>query len=71
MICMQGRQKALQDTVPYHLNNPKKHRNWRHFTMIYEACRMQGWDAKLYIESQFKRSEEQNKNGIPWSDVLR
>lgn len=59
------RRKGTTGYSSLYLKDPKKHRNWRHFTMIYEACRMQEWDAKLYIESQFKRFGEQDKMVYP------
>jgi hypothetical protein len=47
------------------LTNPKKHRNWKHFELVYEACRMQEWDTKLYIEAQFQRSKELDRMLYP------
>ena len=31
------------------------HPNWSHFECIWELCRIQEWDWKMYIEVQFKR----------------
>jgi hypothetical protein len=52
--------RELKNTSGYNSlspKDPKGHRNWKHFSMIYEACKMKDWDAKLYIEAQFKRYE--------------
>ena len=34
--------------------DPEESKNWHHFEAVYEICRVQGWDPKLYIESQFE-----------------
>lgn len=60
--------RQRKGTTGYHsltYKDPKKHRNWRHYTMIYEACKMQEWDTKLYIESQFKRFDDMGRMAYP------
>lgn len=49
--------------------NPKSHKNWVHFERVYEVCRLKGWNAKLYIESQFKRAKNW-KSEYPFTNTL-
>ena len=35
--------------------NFREHRNWKHFTRIYELCVENHWDYKVYVDSQFDR----------------
>jgi hypothetical protein len=44
---------------------PTKSKRWIHFERVYEVCRMQHWDGKLYIESQFKRL-----GGVPMAHMM-
>jgi len=44
---------------------PTKSKRWIHFERVYEICRMQQWDGKLYIESQFQRL-----GGIPMAHMM-
>lgn len=67
MLVMQTTLKAGYNSLS--LTNPTEHKNWIHFERVYEICRMKGWDAKLYVESQFERAKgwKQMKYPLPQS----
>lgn len=37
-------------------HSPQNHPNWRHFQKVWELCIVNGWDYRLYLESQFERA---------------
>lgn len=68
MVMMKVSSKAGYNTLS--LSNPTQHKNFIHFERVYEICRMKGWDANLYIESQFERAKGWEKVKYPLPHML-
>lgn len=68
MLVVEKTKKAGHTVLPY--KNPEKSKHWVHFETVYEICRLQQWNPKVYIEAQFDRAKGWKKIPYPYPNSL-
>lgn len=53
-----------------YIKNPTKHKNWKHFTKVYNLCLDNDWDANLYLDYAFIHAEKYWNGRYPLPNML-